>query len=174
VHEYSSRGARSGFTAEIEFDGQLYSFDYPQPLRQNQKVNVAEVTLEGRNFTIKPLLDARESSREVWGLTTQQFHPVSACMYSPNYWDGHEGIGHRHYFFVVNGCKNDESPNGFFNEFLNEELMAHKRVFEALGSRMRVADSDEQLSGLGFSATKRASLVVRAKGSFTRVIRLTF
>jgi len=174
VHAYSSRGARSGFRAEIEFDGQLYSFDYPNPLRHNQMVEVAKVTFDGKEFSIETMLNAQESTREVWGLTTQKFHPVSACMFSPNYWDGHTGIGHRHYFFVVKGCKNDENPNGFFNEFLSEELMVHKRVFEALGSKMRVADSDDQLSGLGFSSTKRASLVVRAKGTFTRVLRLLF
>jgi len=175
VHNFRARGAQSGFSAEIEFDGQLYSFDYPRPLRQGEKVNVAEVTLTGREFSIKPLL-GRESSREVWGLPTQQFHPVSACMYSPNYWDGHTGTGHRHYFFVVKGCKSEETPNGFFNEFLSEELREHKRVFEALGSKMRVSDAEaaDQLSGLGFSATKRGSVVVRAKGAFTRVMRLMF
>lgn len=174
VHEFTARGARSGFTAEIEFDGQLYSFSYPQPLRQKQTVKVAEVNFDGKNFTLNPLLEGQESNREIWGLTTQSFHPVSAFMYSPNYWDGHTGIGHRHYFFVINGCKSNENPNGFFNEFLSEELMEHKRVFEALGSWMRVKDSEDQLSGLGFSATKRNSLIVRAKGTFSRVMRLTF
>ena len=107
-------------------------------------------------------------------MKSQQFHPVSACMLSPNYWDGNQGVGHRHFFFVVEGCKNDETPNGFFNEFLKEELMPHKRVFEALGARMHVEPSDKQLSGLGFSATKRASVVIRTKGQTERVMRLTF
>ncbi len=174
VNNYSARGASSGFSAEVEFGGRIFSFRHDSPLKQDEIVNVAEVTFDGENFSIKKCLSAQESGREVWGLMTQKFHPVSAFMYSPNYWDGHTGVGHRHYFFMINGCLNNENPNGFFNEFLKDDLTEHKRVFEALGSKMRVADSDDQLSGLGFSATKRASLVVKVKGSFNRVVRLKF
>lgn len=174
VNDYSYRGGKSGFTAEIEFDGKVYSFEYPKPLRQNQNIEVAEVEFDGDKFSIKPILSTEESSREIWGLNTNSFYPVSAVMYSPNYWDEQEGIGHRHYLFLLKGCRNPESPNGFFNEFLKEELLVHKRVFEALGAKMRVEPSDDQLSGLGFSSTKRASVTVRVKGSFTRVVRITF
>lgn len=174
VNDYTHRGGKSGFTAEIEFDGKIYSFEYQKPLRARQNVEVAEVEFDGENFSIKPKISTEESSREAWGLRTNSFYPVSAVMYSPNYWDEQYGIGHRHYLFLLKGCKNPESPNGFFNEFLKEELLAHKRVFEALGARMRVEPSDEQLSGLGYSSTKRASLTVRIKGSFTRVVRITF
>lgn len=174
VHCYSSRSARSGFTAEIEYDGKVFSFSYSDPLRQDQKVLVAEVTLKKGQFSIKELFPSSMSSRTIWGLTSNKFHPVSACMYSPNYWDEQDGIGHRHYMFLLKGCKNEENPNGFFNEFLKEEFMEHKRVFEALGSKMKVEDSVDQLSGLGFSSTKRASLICRVKGSFTRVIKLVF
>lgn len=73
-------------------------------------------------------------------------------MFSPNYWDEQKEIGNKHYFFILEGCKNQTQPRGFFNEFLNEKLMKQKRVFEALGSRMRVEPSDNQLSGLGFSS----------------------
>jgi hypothetical protein len=174
VHNYSSRGAKSGFTAEVEFDGQVYSFAYPNPLRHNQNVDVAEVTFDGENFVVKEKLSSQMSSRDVWGLTTNNFHPVSVMMYSPNYWDDQKGIGHRHYFFMLKGCMNPECPNGFFNEFLPEELLKHKRVFEALGSKMRVEDTDKQLSGVGFSSTKRASVIVKVKGSFERLVKVVF
>ena len=52
--------------------------------------------------------------------------------------------------------------------------MEHKRVFEALGSKMRVESSDEQLSGVGFSSTKRNSLVCKLEGSFTRTVKILF
>lgn len=83
-------------------------------------------------------------------------------------------IGHRHHFFMLKGCRNETTPNGFFNEHLKQELLKHKRVFEALGAKMAVAKSDEQLSGLGFSATKKDNVVCRVKGSFTRTLRVVF
>ena len=52
--------------------------------------------------------------------------------------------------------------------------MKHKRVFEALGSKMRVEPSEEQLSGLGFSSTQRNALVCKVSGSFNRMIKITF
>lgn len=175
VHCYSNRGGRSGFKAEIEFDGQIYSFEYPHELRHDERVNVASVILDrDGKFTIKPYLDAETASREVWNLKTNNFVPVSVIMYSPNYWDKQDGIGHRHYFFMLKDCRNPEKPNGFYNEFLKNDLLQHKRVFEALGARMRVEDSDDQLSGIGFSATKRDYVIVRVTGSVRRMLKIKF
>lgn len=174
VHNYNHRGGRSGFTAEIEFDGQIFSFVYDKELRQSEEVHVADVELlKSGEFKLTEKLPSNVSSRDVWGLKSNQFHPVQVCMYSPNYWDEQDGIGHRHYFFMLQGCINDESPNGFFNEFLREEFMPHKRVFEALGAKMKVEDSDNQMSGLGFSATKHESFVCRVKGAFERTLKVS-
>lgn len=175
VHCYSSNGAKSGFSAEIEFDGNIYSFSYNKPLRQKEFVDVAEVRFSRRDgFIIKELIPSTASSRKAWELETNQFHQVSVNMFSPNYWDDQKGIGHRHYFFMLKDCVNETNPSGFFNEFLKEELLTHKRVFEALSSKIRVEDVEDQLSGLGFSSTKRNNVIVRVGGHTKRMLNIKF
>jgi len=93
-------------------------------------------------------------------------------MYSPNYWDNQDSIGNRHYFFMLKNCLNSESPNGFFNEYLKQDLLEHKRVFEALGGKMKVEDDFNQLSGIGFSSTQRNSIVVKVEGHVNRAIKI--
>lgn len=176
VNNYSHRGGKSGFKAEIEFDGEIYKFEYNKAIPEGKNINVAEVILLDGKFSIKNLLETNTSitSKEIWNLNTNQFIPVSTIMYSPNYWDEQTGYGNKHYFFMLKDCINPEQPNGFYNEFIKEELSKHKRVMEALGSKLSVIDAEEQLSGLGFSSTKHNELVVKVKGKTERILKIKF
>jgi hypothetical protein len=141
----------------------------------HEKVPVASIKFSKEDgFSIEASSPVSTSSREIWGLATNEFHPVSICMLSPNYWDNQKGIGHKHYFFMLQKCVSEEQPNGFFNEFLPDELTPHRKVFEALGGKMRVEESPDQLSGLGFSSTKRNTVTVKVHGSFTRMLKILF
>lgn len=77
-------------------------------------------------------------------------------------------------FFILKDCKNPDTPNGFFNEYLRNDLNDHRKVFEALGSRMKVQPSDNQLSGLGFNMTERNDLLVHIKGKVNQMIKVIF
>lgn len=161
VHNFNLSGNQQGFKAQIELDnGDIFDFVYPHPLRQDETVVVATVNYDGKKFTLNEKLKSNKSSQEFWGVPTMKFNPVSTVLTSPNHWDDNN-IGNKHYFFMIPDCVNDSDTRGFYNEFLKPELLQHKRVFEALGSKMRVPFDKHQLSGLGFSSTMKNSIVLK-------------
>ena len=161
VHNFTDRGNTEGFRAEIEFDNTIYKYDFRGSIKNKGVVKVAIVTLKNGEFTIKHLLTEQEQSRDIWGLKTNEYQPVQLVCYSPNYFDEQIGIGHKHLMFMLKDCVNDSQPNGFYNEYLKDELYEHRRVFEILGSKFKVEATENQLSGVGFSTTQRNNVTVR-------------
>jgi len=174
VHNYSNRQSNGGFSAELEYGGEIHSYSYDQNLRGRQKIEVAKFKFTHANgIEFIRSLPSSMSSQEVWGINTQQFHKVKMIMNSPNHWDENE-VGNKHYFFIIDGCKQDGPARGFFNEFLVDSLTEHRKVFEVLGSKIKTEESDEQLSGVGFSSTQRNSILCKVSGSFSRTIKIIF
>jgi hypothetical protein len=175
VHNYGRRSGGVGFEVEIDIAGSTTHMVFDKVVKSQTTVDVAILTKTPAGVTVKPLLPLTQASKSMWGINTHTFVPVTVMMLSPNFWeDTGSGIGNKHYFFMLDGCRNDGSARGFFNEFLKSELDQHRKVIEMVGSRMKTDTSESQLSGLGFSSTQRNSITCRITGSFTRNITITF
>lgn len=173
VHQYRKRENEDvGFDVEIDILGDIHKFSYTKPVRQGERIEVARIHYREGKFTVVSTLSSSSVSQERWGIKTGEFHNVSILMNSPNHWEHAEKIGNKHYFFMLENCKNDEPTRGFYNEFLRNDLTEHRKVLEIVGGKMKVEQSDFQLSGLGFSDTKRDEITVRVGGTFTRTLKV--
>jgi len=183
VNQYAKRDSTYvGFEVEIDIKGAITRFRYERGVHQSENVPVAHLISDGKgNVKIEPILPVAgidaAVSRRVWGLDTEAFHRVNVAMLSPNFWAG-SGVGNKHYFFMLNGAKNEGTARGFYNEFLRGDLNQHRKVLEMVGARMRTDEREgPQLSGLGFSQTQRADIVVRVKdktGGSGRLLKVVF
>ena len=173
IKQYSARNSQ-GFNAEIEFNGELYSYSYNKPVSGN--VQIAEVTLKNGEFTIKHTLPATEGigiSKEIYALETNQFHKVNLICLTPNHWE-ENNVGNKHYIFALKDCRSLLPIRSFHNENLLSDLAAHRKVLEVLGNTSMIEPSENQISGLGFNSTVRDELILRLSGSFKRVVKIKF
>ena len=170
VNQYSANNSQ-GFKAEIEFDGEIHEYNYDKRVSGN--VEVAEVTLNNGQFTIKHLLPSTNSNKEMYGLETNKFHKVNLMCLSPNHWGDNES-GNKHYFFMLDKCKTDKPLRSFHSENLNSELVETRKTLERFGAVNLLTPTNNQLSGIGFNATVKDDLILKLKGNFKRVIKLKF
>ena len=140
-------------------------------MKHKEWVTVATVTLKDGAFSIEHHMPCGESSQEKWGLTSETYVKVNAVTLSPNYW-GDNAVGNKHTFFVLDGAKNDEPTRGIYNEFLNPRLIEHRKVFEVIGDKTKCQPTEGQLSGLGFSSTKKDSVIIKVDNK--RLYRVGF
>lgn len=155
-----------GFVIEVESGGKLSHFSYNKGVEDKKSILVATLHLQGgviiRTDAIAPGITSTNISQDKWGLKTEQYVKVNAVMLSPNYW-GDNRVGNKHTFFVLEGAKSDEDTRGFYNEFLHPRLEPHRKVFEVIADKTKCRPTENQLSGLGFSSTKKDNFIVRVQ-----------
>jgi len=174
VNNFARRNSQnSGYVVQIECMGQTFDYESktsPNDRRTDEVVEFTYSKTEGVKFSGET--KSNVVSKEKWGLKTNTFVKVTKLMLSPNHWNG--AIGNKHYLFMLEGCVSDETPRAFFNEFLDASLDEHRKVFEILGSKVKIEETTNQLSGVGFSETLRNSLIVKVEGKFTRTLKVNF
>lgn len=177
VNNFAQRETSNvGFAVEVECAGKLLHFAYNKMVRDRQDVHVVTLHLHaGRIDRIEPgdpAITTSQPSQTKWGLATEQYIPVDAVTLSPNYW-GTNAVGNKHTFFILRGALSEEATRGIYNEFLHPRLAPHRRVFEVIGDRTKCAPTAGQLSGLGFSSTRRTDILVRVQqGKKQRLFQL--
>ena len=176
VNNFTRReNTNDGFEVEIDWLGEIHTFSTATSPKTGQTVTVAKMEYSHKDG-LKLLSGGMKSSaasKLVWKIPTETYRRVTTVMLSPNYWD-EKAVGNKHYFFMLDGCVNDGAARGFYNEFLTPELDKHRKVLEIVGSKLKMAPANSQLSGVGFSSTQRSEVLCKVKGSFERILKITF
>lgn len=153
-----------GFVIEVEHDNKILNYAYNKLMLSGAIVDVIRIqALKGKIAKITALskeVVSTSTQMEKWGLTTNQWVKVKTVTYSPNYW-GENKVGNKHTFFVLDGANNAEPTRGIYNEFLNNKLEPHRKVFELIGEKTKCPPTNDQLSGLGFSSTRKSNFYVK-------------
>lgn len=161
VNRYSTRTTKNkGFIVELEVLGKICRFS-------SDSSETSTITFEkkGEEFSVQNqssnlVISSSSLSKEIWGINTNSWTKVNNICLSPNFWDGKQ-IGNKHLFMFIDNCINPEDTNGFYNEFLCNELKENRKVLNVLGSKLKAKTTDDQLSGLGFSSTIKNDFYVR-------------
>jgi hypothetical protein len=166
VHNFRKRESVDvGFVVEIEHASGLDTFRFDKALPSQKQQPVVDITVRNGRFQIKPAAEiiAGSASQEKWGLKTLDLIRVNSVVLSPNHWDDN-AVGNKHWFFILEACKNPQPTRGIYNEFLHPGLEKHRKVFEVLGDKTKCPVVAEQLSGVGFSSTRKDRVAVVATG----------
>lgn len=163
------------FDIQLDLNGDIYLFSYNKILQDKAKLKIIDVeyiSTTNELKLVKSYLEESKSSQKIWNLNTNNFQKVSMILNSPNHWEN--AMGNKHLFFMLENCQNDNAIiRGFFNEQLSNSLLKHKRVFEALGERITVdTNVPNQLSGLGFSTSKKGELIFKVTNKTQRLFKV--
>jgi len=173
VNQYSRRELTDvGYDIQIEHDGNVTDMHFP--LSPKSTDVICKITYsKSEGITFDRDVESKVSSKRKWGIDTNSFIKVKHLLLSPNYW-GTNNTGNKHYMFMLENCLNDEVARPFFNEFLKTEFNENRKVFEVMGSKMKVEPSQDQLSGVGFSETIASEVILRVNSKFSRLLKIKF
>lgn len=161
VNQYRQRETTNvGFSIQLAYSAGVFNWSFPGV--QKGSTPVLEFTVQNGelvSYTAMPQMIGGLNSQNAWGLQTEKFVRVQTVMHSPNYWDDN-AVGNKHWFFILEGCVNPDPTRGIYNEFLGHKLEEHRKVFELVGAKTMCQPTADQLSGLGFSSTKKDDLTV--------------
>jgi len=168
VHNYCKREDQDlGFEVEFEADNISRNYTYHKGVRNNEKISVFSFEVVDNKVVSATIIDSGveegSAQQDKWGVTTESLVRVNTLMLSPNHWDDNEE-GNKHWFFILDKCNNPNSTRGIYNEFLKPKFEKHRKVFEILGDKTKCPPQEEQLSGVGFSSTRKDKVTVLAKG----------
>lgn len=167
VHNFTRRESVDvGFVIEVESDHGLETLRFDKAVGSRAYQPVAEITVKHgviQDMRIGAGIVRGSASQDRWGLKTLDLARVNSVVLSPNHWNGN-AVGNKHWFFILDGCRNPLPARGIYNEFLPARLDKHRKVFEVLGDKMKCPVVDEQLSGVGFSSTNKDKVTVVAMG----------
>lgn len=171
VHNYSNRNSK-GFTVELDINGEITTFEYSSPVPNDGKIKVAEITLKDGEFSIKELIPS-SGSKDIHNLEPNNFYKANLICLSPNHW-GKNATGNKHFFFMLDELKVEDSIVGFHTENIEGKLAKHRKVIEVLSQTCRIKPTKKSLSGVGFNSTVRDHVIVKLKGNFQRTLKVTF
>lgn len=165
----------------IIVNGEERMYQLNRQLTNKQRVEICSIMVEG-GVPVKATINkefVKYNQLDRWNVTKEEFVPVGMVMTSPNHWVDASAKGVLHYMFMVKDMKYPGEPSGFFPEYLPRELHKCRKVMSQLSDLMRCAESEEQLTGFGFSesarnANKKTLLVRVTTDSETRKYNVSF
>lgn len=163
VKNYSRKGLNATFNIEVEFNGQIYTYE-SEPTTSND-LNILTIIKDGCDFEITKkqsmrLTSSNTQQQKVWNINTNQFHTVKLICNSPNHWNDNN-IGNKFYMFMVENCKTNDMMRSYHAENLNDELHPYRKTIEALSNLTMIQPSENQLSGFAFNSTLSEEFILK-------------
>lgn len=174
IYNYNGR-RNKGAKAELVWQDEVFKFHIKDEIESGHPIKLATLIIKNSQLVeselnTKYLVDSEAVVKTKWSLKTQQFHKVNLMCLSPNYWSDNKG--NKHYFFMLEDCKSEDTLRGFHVENLKVDLKPHRKVLEILAFKTQIEPdpTKDQLCGLGFNATIADELIAMADNKVIKIV----